>query len=85
MTLTRTLLNAALDGKLDSVPTETHPILNLRMPKSCPGVTDTGMLNPRNAWEDKAAYDATATKLRDMFRQNFETKGFAKFGIEARI
>jgi len=83
--LTRTLLNAALDGKLDSVETETHPILNLKMPKSCPGVDDASMLNPRNTWKDKAAYDAQAIKLRDMFRQNFESKGFAKFGIEARI
>jgi phosphoenolpyruvate carboxykinase (ATP) len=83
--LTRTLLNAALEGKLDKVETETHPILNLKMPKSCPGVEDASMLNPRNTWKDKAAYDAQATKLRDMFRQNFESKGFAKFGIEARI
>src|SRR5689334_14110105 len=83
--LTRTLLNAALDGKLDKVETETHPILNLKMPKSCPGVDDASMLNPRNTWKDKAAYDLQATKLRDMFRQNFETKGFAKFGIEPRI
>ncbi|MGH8443254.1 MAG: phosphoenolpyruvate carboxykinase (ATP) [Nevskiaceae bacterium] len=83
--LTRTLLNAALDGKLDQVETETHPILNLKMPKSCPGVDDATMLNPRNTWKDQAAYDAQAIKLRDMFRQNFESKGFAKFGIEARI
>jgi phosphoenolpyruvate carboxykinase (ATP) len=54
------------------------------MPKTCPGV-DSSILNPRNTWTDKASYDATATKLRDMFRKNFETKGFAAFGIEARI
>jgi phosphoenolpyruvate carboxykinase (ATP) len=83
--LTRTLLNAALDGKLDAVATETHPILNLKMPKSCPGVDDANILNPRNTWQDKAAYDAQAVKLRDMFRQNFESKGFAKYGIEPRI
>jgi len=83
--LTRTLLNAALDGKLDQVETETHPILNLKMPKSCPGVDDASMLNPRNTWQDKAAYDAQAIRLRDMFRQNFESKRFAEFGIEPRI
>ena len=82
--ITRALLNAALEGKLDGVPTETQPILNLKMPKSCPGV-DSNILNPRNTWSDKAAYDAQATKLRDMFRKNFESKGFASFGIEARI
>ncbi|MGQ0502288.1 MAG: phosphoenolpyruvate carboxykinase (ATP) [Panacagrimonas sp.] len=83
--LTRALLNAALDGKLDHVETEKLSILNLTIPKSCPGITDTQVLNPRETWSDQAAYDATATKLRDMFRENFEKKGFAQFGIEARI
>ena len=82
--VTRALLKAALNGELDSVETETQPILNLKMPKSCPGV-DSAILNPRNTWADKEAYDATATTLRDAFRKNFETKGFAAFGIEPRI
>ena len=83
--LTRTLLNAALEGKLDDVETEKLPILNLTIPKSCPGIDDPTVLNPRQTWEDKAAYDATATQLRDMFRSNFDKKGFASFGIEPRI
>ena len=82
--VTRALLNSALNGELDAVETETQPILNLKMPKSCPGV-DSAILNPRNTWADKGAYDATATKLRDMFRDNFNKKDFARFGIEARI
>jgi phosphoenolpyruvate carboxykinase (ATP) len=82
--VTRALLNAALNGELDGVETEVQPILNLKMPKACPGV-DSAILNPRNTWADKDAYDATATKLRDMFRDNFNKKGFASFGIEARI
>jgi phosphoenolpyruvate carboxykinase (ATP) len=82
--VTRALLNAALNGELDTVETEVQPTLNLKMPKSCPGV-DSNILNPRNTWADKAAYDATAEKLRDMFRENFKKKGFAAFGIEERI
>ena len=82
--VTRALLKAALDGQLDNVETETQPILNLKMPKSCPGV-DSAILNPRNTWADKEAYDATATTLRDAFRKNFESKGFKAFGIEERI
>jgi phosphoenolpyruvate carboxykinase (ATP) len=82
--VTRALLKAALDGELDGVETETQPILNLKMPKSCPGV-DSHILNPRNTWDDKAAYDASATRLREMFRENFSKKGFAAFGIEERI
>ena len=82
--ITRALLNAALNGELDHVETEVQPILKLKMPKSCPGV-DASILNPRNTWDDKSAYDAQAEKLRDMFRKNFESKGFGQFGIEARI
>jgi phosphoenolpyruvate carboxykinase (ATP) len=80
---TRALLNAALEGQLDEgkVEYELHPTFNLKMPKSCPGVPSE-VLNPRNTWADKAAYDAAAIKLRDMFRKNFETKGFAALGIK---
>jgi phosphoenolpyruvate carboxykinase (ATP) len=80
---TRALLNAALSGQLDpgKVEYERHPIFNLRIPKSCPGVPSE-ILSPRNTWADKAAYDVAATKLRVMFRKNFEDKGFDKLGIE---
>lgn len=83
---TRALLDAALAGQLDAgkVEHELHPIFNLRMPKSCPGVPSE-ILNPRNTWKDKAAYDAAAVRLRDMFRQNFESKGFAQLGIQPVI
>jgi phosphoenolpyruvate carboxykinase (ATP) len=77
---TRALLNAALAGELDDVETEIQPILGLAMPKTAPGV-DPSILNPRNTWEDKAAYDEAATKLRDMFRANYDTQGYAKLGI----
>jgi phosphoenolpyruvate carboxykinase (ATP) len=77
---TRALLDAALSGALDAVETTVHPIFALKMPRSCPGVPPE-ILDPRNTWSDKAAYDAAATKLRDMFRKNFADKGFAALGI----
>jgi len=80
--VTRALLNAALNGELDDVESEVHPVFGLRMPKSCPGV-DSAILNPRNIWKDKAAYDLAAETLRDMFRANFKKNNFADFGIEA--
>jgi phosphoenolpyruvate carboxykinase (ATP) len=58
-----------------------HPVFNLKMPRSCPGV-DSSILNPRNSWEDKDAYDTAAVKLRDMFRDHFVEKGFDALGVE---
>jgi phosphoenolpyruvate carboxykinase (ATP) len=81
---TRALLNAALEGKLDDVETELHPVFNLKVPTSCPDVP-AEILNPRNTWDDKDAYDVAAEKLRDMFRKNFENKGFAALGIDAAM
>ena len=80
---TRALLDAALAGELDEgkVEFEIHPVFNLKIPKSCPGVP-AEILNPRDTWADGEAYDAQAEKLRGMFKQNFEEKDFAKLGIE---
>ena len=82
----RALLNAALAGDLhaEGMEYDEHAIFGLKMPKSCPGV-DAQILDPRNCWSDKAAYDAAANKLATMFRENFEKKGFADLGIEAAI
>ncbi len=77
---TRALLNGALNGDLDSVELEKHPILGLKMPTSCPEV-DNEILNPRDTWEDPDAYDEAATRLRDMFRENYEKQGYATLGI----
>ena len=79
---TRALLNAALRGDLDNVETESHPVLGLKMPTSCPDVP-AEILNPRNTWEDKGAYDAAAQKLKTMFQENFEKNQFAALGIKA--
>jgi phosphoenolpyruvate carboxykinase (ATP) len=80
---TRALLNAALEGKFhgEGAEYELHPVFNLKVPKSCPGV-EPRILNPRNTWSDKSAYDTAAEKLRGMFRKNFEEKGFAELGVE---
>ncbi|MDP9763186.1 phosphoenolpyruvate carboxykinase (ATP) [Deinococcus enclensis] len=68
---TRALLNAALNGELDDVEFVRDPFFNLEIPTSVPGVPQD-VLNPRDAWADKAAYDETAKKLARMFRENFK-------------
>ena len=81
---TRALLNAALNGDLDTADTVRVPILGLRIPVSCPGVP-RHILNPRNTWSDPDAYDEAAVGLRDLFRQNFESQNYASLGIKAML
>jgi phosphoenolpyruvate carboxykinase (ATP) len=67
---TRAIVDAILDGSLDKASYETDPVFGLAMPTTCENVP-TEVLNPRNTWQDKAAYDATAKKLAKMFNENF--------------
>jgi phosphoenolpyruvate carboxykinase (ATP) len=67
---TRALLNAALDGSLNNVEFRKDPNFGFDVPVSVPGV-DTGILDPRSTWADKAEYDRTAAKLVDLFVENF--------------
>ena len=69
--LTRAMVDAALSGALDDVPTKRHPIFNLEVPLSCPGVPDD-VLDPQSTWSDKDAYDEKARELARMFVKNFE-------------
>jgi phosphoenolpyruvate carboxykinase (ATP) len=68
--LTRALLSAALDGSLAAGGFDEHPVFKFLVPSECRGVPRE-MLDPRNTWEDKDAYDATAAQLAQMFRDNF--------------
>ena len=69
--ITRALVNAALDGRLSKVEFQTEPAFGLSIPVSCPEVP-AEILNPRNAWADKAAYDKTAAELAARFEANFK-------------
>jgi phosphoenolpyruvate carboxykinase (ATP) len=68
---TRAIITAALEGKLDGIAYEKLPVFNLSYPTSCPGVPSE-IMNPKNTWADKAAYDAQAAKLAAAFIKNFE-------------
>ncbi len=67
---TRACINAILDGSINAAEFEQTNFFKLNIPKSLPGV-DAHLLNPRNAWSDKAEFDATAEKLVGMFIANF--------------
>ncbi len=68
---TRAMLRAALNGDLNNVPYVKDAFFNLSIPTTCPDVPDE-VLNPRNTWADKEAYDAQARHLLDLFNKNFE-------------
>ncbi|WP_075216578.1 phosphoenolpyruvate carboxykinase [Mongoliimonas terrestris] len=68
---TRTLLTAALDGSLKKADFYTDSAFGFSVPVAVPGV-DGSILQPRQTWTDKAAYDAQAAKLVSMFIRNFE-------------
>ena len=67
---TRALLNAALDGSLNDAEFRTDPNFGFKVPVAVANV-DTKILDPRETWENKAEYDATAAKLVDLFNENF--------------
>jgi len=68
---TRTMVRAALGGRLDGVATHPDPVFGLQIPAAVPGVPND-VLDPRSTWSDPAAYDAHAAQLAGMFRENFE-------------
>jgi phosphoenolpyruvate carboxykinase (ATP) len=68
---TRAMITAAMNGKLDIVEYVTQPVFELAIPTTCEGVPSE-ILNPKDTWADKAAFDETANSLANKFVANFE-------------
>ena len=71
---TRAIVRAVIEGRLRSVATHREPIFGLHIPNRVPDVP-TEILDPRSSWSDPAAYDSQATRLRQMFDENFQNVG----------
>jgi phosphoenolpyruvate carboxykinase (ATP) len=69
--VTRGLLAAALDGSLAKAPCRLDPFFGLSVPLAAPGI-DPAVLNPVQTWSSPEEFAATATKLVEMFRANFQ-------------
>jgi len=68
---TRAIIDAIHSGALLNAPTVTDPVFGLAVPTSCPDVP-AEILQPRNTWADKAAYDEKAKRVASLFRENFK-------------
>ena len=68
------MVTAVIEGQLNDVPYELDPIFNVYIPTECPNVSSE-LLKPRNVWQDKAAYDAQARELAQLFAKNFTRFG----------
>jgi phosphoenolpyruvate carboxykinase (ATP) len=77
LSYTRAMITAAMKGELDNVSYEPHPVFGVLMPKEVPNVP-AEILNPRETWADKEAYDKKANELANLF-----VKNFAKYADQA--
>jgi phosphoenolpyruvate carboxykinase (ATP) len=68
---TRAILDAIHDGSLQGAETRTDPLFQFEVPVRC-GQIPAGILSPRDAWPDGEAYDSSAQRLADLFRDNFK-------------
>ncbi len=68
---TRGIIDAILDGSILKAETKEIPYFNLAVPTELPGV-DTGILDPRDTYADKAQWDEKAKDLAARFVKNFD-------------
>lgn len=71
LSYTRAMVRAAISGKLNDVETKQDRIFGLHIPTAIEGVPSE-VLDPREAWKDKEAYDQKARYLADLFKENFK-------------
>jgi phosphoenolpyruvate carboxykinase (ATP) len=69
--LTRAMISAVLNNRLNDVPTHLHPIFNVAIPDNVPGVPES-VLIPEMVWKDQQAYETEAQDLARQFHDNFK-------------
>ena len=71
LSYTRAIIDAIHAGALADAPTVTDPVFGFEVVTACPNVPDEILL-PRSSWPDPAAFDAAASRLAGLFRENFK-------------
>ena len=67
---TRGIIDAILDGSINSAPTKTIPYFNFEVPTELPGV-DPKILDPRDTYADASEWETKAKDLASRFQKNF--------------
>jgi phosphoenolpyruvate carboxykinase (ATP) len=81
--VTRAVVQATLNGGLEDVEYDEDPIFHILVPRACPCV-HSEILNPRNTWADKEAFDRRAQKLAAEFCNHFD-KAYGNKGIDPAV
>ncbi|MDE6809528.1 MAG: phosphoenolpyruvate carboxykinase (ATP) [Muribaculaceae bacterium] len=68
---TRGIIDAILDGSILTAPTKVIPIFDFVVPTELPGV-DPKILDPRDTYANPEIWKEKATKLAEMFINNFK-------------
>ena len=67
---TRGIIDAILDGSINSAPTKSIPYFNFEVPTELPGV-DPKILDPRDTYADASEWETKAKDLASRFQKNF--------------
>jgi phosphoenolpyruvate carboxykinase (ATP) len=68
---TRAIIDAIIDGSIESAPKTTIPVMNLEIPTVLPNVSE-GILDPRATYADVAVWETKAKDLAARYIKNFE-------------
>jgi phosphoenolpyruvate carboxykinase (ATP) len=74
------MVTAVINGELDKKSFRLHPIFNLEIPIECPEVPNE-ILDPGKTWGNQKEYVQAATKLANLFIQNFQKFGEVSHNI----
>lgn len=81
--LTRAIVHAALSGELADVEYNEDSRFHVFVPQQCPDAP-AEILQPKNTWGDKDAYEARADKLAAEFAAHFD-KAYGGKGIDPAV
>ena len=81
--VTRAIVHCSLTGALEEIEYDQDTLFHIQVPRSCPSAPPE-ILNPRNTWEDKDAFDLRAKKLAADFSAHFD-KAYGDKGIDPSV